>query len=181
MPDCVINQSFNHDLRPTYKNLQSHNKSIGKRRTYPANMPSLQALYLSLKAKWGALLEVTAFSVPSWLAIGASLQLLSQSWLPSRVGYWLPLLYIVYRAARVCVDNSRIFKNTFTDLKLGGWMATLPEPEDPLAVADTSDGVVVFLLGTRINQLVHWHPVLSLICCANEGLDWSLIERRTFF
>jgi hypothetical protein len=165
VPDGVINP------RTTYKNLVSHNKSFGKRITRSANMPSSEALYRDFTAKWGALREVTAFSIPSWLAIGASVQLLSQSWLPAGMGYWLPLLYIVYRAARVCVDSSRIFKSTFTDVKFGGWTAKLPEPEDPSAVTDTSDGVVMFLLGTRINQLVHWPPVLSRICDANEGLD----------
>lgn len=115
-------------------------------------MTSFRALYLNFKNDFGDLLEVTDFSVVSWLAFGASLQLLSQYWLPSGLSYWLPLVYIVYRIARVSFDCSRIFTGTFTNVKFGRWTGTLAEPEDPSAVTATSDGVVMFLLGARINK-----------------------------
>lgn len=117
-------------------------------------MVSLRALYLNFKKDFGDLLEVTDFSIATWLAFGASLQLLSQSWLPSGLSYWVPLLYLVYRIARVCIDCSRIFTGSFTNVMFGRWSATLPEPEDPSTVSATSDGVVMFLLGARINQCV---------------------------
>lgn len=117
-------------------------------------MVSLRALYLNFKNDYGDLLEVTDFSITTWLAFGAGLQLLSQRWLPSTLSPWLPLLYIFFLIARVSVDCQRIFTGTFTDVILGRRSATLPEPEDPSTVTATSDGVVMFLLGARINQFV---------------------------
>ncbi len=115
-------------------------------------MASLRALYSNFKNDYGDLLEVTDFSILTWLTFGASLQLLSQSWLPSGLSYWLPFLYLMYRIARLSLDCRRIFTGNFTDIVFGRWPATLPEPEDPSAVTATSDGVVMFLLGARINQ-----------------------------
>ena len=114
----------------------------------------LRALYSNFKDDFGDLLEVTDFSILTWLAIGAGLQLLSQLWLPAGLSYWLPLFYLVYRIARACIDCRRIFTGTFTNVKFGRWSATLPEPADQSAVTATSDGVVMFLLGARINQSV---------------------------
>lgn len=121
-------------------------------------MMSFRALYLNFKNDLGELLEVTDFSIATWLAFGAGLQLLAQAWLPSGLSYWLPLLYIIYRLARVSIDCSRIFTGTFTNVKFGRWSATVPEPEEASAVTPTSDGVVMFLLGARINQSV---PLLT--------------------
>ena len=115
---------------------------------------SIRALYLNFKDDFGDLLEVTDFSIATWLALGAGLQLLSQSWLPLGLSYWLPLSYLIYRVARVSVDCTRIFTGVFTNVLSGRYSATLPEPEDPSAVTATSDGVVMFLLGARINQFV---------------------------
>lgn len=117
-------------------------------------MASPRALYDNFKEDYGNLLEVTDFSITTWLAFGASLQLLSQSWLGPRLSLWLPLFYLFYRIARVSYDCTRIFTGTFTNVKLGRWSATLQEPEDPSAITGTSDGVVMFLLGARINQSV---------------------------
>ena len=117
-------------------------------------MMSLRALYLNFKQDYGSLLEVTDFSITTWLAFGAGLQLFSQSYLPSRLSSWIPLLYLIYRVSRVCIDCQRIFSGTFTNVKFGRWSATLPEPEDRSAVTATSDGVVMFLLGACINQFV---------------------------
>lgn len=117
-------------------------------------MTSLRALYLNFKNDFGDLLEVTDFSIATWLAFGAGLQLLTQSCLPSGLSYWLPLLYLIYRVARLSIDCRRVFTGTFTNVMFGPWSATLPEPEEPSAVTVTSDGVVMFLLGARINQFV---------------------------
>ena len=119
-------------------------------------MVSLQALYSNFKDDYGDLLEVPDFSIPTWLAFGAGLQLLSLRWLPPNLSYWLPLLYLGFRVARVSVDCQRIFTGTFTSVISGRWTAALPEPEDASAVTATSDGVVMFLLGARINQSVHF-------------------------
>lgn len=130
------------------------NQSLTATHAAQLGMVSLGALYLNFKNDFGDLLEVTDFSIATWLAFGAGLQLLGQSWLPSGLSYWFPLLYLIYRIARVSIDCRRIFTGTFTNVLLGRWSATLPEPEDPSAVTATSDGVVVFLLGARINQFV---------------------------
>lgn len=117
-------------------------------------MAFIWALWLNFKDDFGDLLEVTDSSVVTWLAFGAGLQLLSQSWLPSGLSYWLPLLYLIYRTTKATINCRRIFTGTFTTITFGRWSATLPEPEDPSAVTATSDGVVCFLLGARINQCV---------------------------
>ena len=118
------------------------------------SMASLRALYLNFKDDYGDLLEVTDFSIATWLAFGACLQLLTQSWLSPQTSYLIPLFYLIYRVARVSIDCRRIFTGTFTNVVFGRWSATLPEPEDPTTVTATSDGVVMFLLGARINQFV---------------------------
>lgn len=130
------------------------NKSFPAKRGASFSSMFLWALYSNFKDDFGDLLEVTDFSIATWLAIGAGLQLLSQSWLPSGLSYWLPLFYLIYRIARACIDCCRVFTGTFTSLRFGRWSATLPEPADPSAVTATSDGVVMFLLGARINQSV---------------------------
>lgn len=93
------------------------------------------------------------------------MQLLSQFWLPFGLSYWLPLVYLLYRIARVSIDCRRIFRGTFTNVVFGRWSATLPEPEDPSAVTATSDDVVMFLLGARIN-----HP-LGKLAPGNAEID----------
>jgi hypothetical protein len=45
-------------------------------------MTFLQVLYLNFKDDFGDVLESTDFSVGTWLALGASLQVLSQALLP---------------------------------------------------------------------------------------------------
>lgn len=117
-------------------------------------MPSLRALYQNFKTDFGSLLEVTDFSIPTWLALGATFQLLSQSYLTPGPSHWLPLLYLVYRVAKVAIDSRRVFSGTFVDVRFGRWSAALPEPGNGADVTETSDGVVLFLLGARINQFV---------------------------
>lgn len=117
-------------------------------------MASLRALYLNFKNDFGDLLEVTDFSIATWLAFGAGLQLLSQSWLTPSLSYWLPLLYLIHRIAKVSIDSYRVFTGTFTNVMFGRWTATLPEPEASSPITATSDGVVMFLLGARINQYI---------------------------
>ena len=70
--------------------LESRSTNHEQQRTF--SMTSPRALYLNFKNDFGDLLEVTDFSIPLWLAFGASLQLISLSWLPLSLNYWLPLL-----------------------------------------------------------------------------------------
>lgn len=137
-----------------YRRLVCLPSKSSRERTSKSNMLSLHALYSNFKNDISDLLEVPDFSIATWLAFGAGLQLLSQSWLPSGLTYWLPLCYLLYRVVRVSIDCRRIYSGAFTDVMSGRWSATLPEPEDLSAVTATSDGVVMFLLGARINQFV---------------------------
>lgn len=141
-------------------------------------MVSLRALHANFKNDYGDLLEVTDFSITTWLVFGATLQLFSQSWLPHGLSSWLPLLYLVYRIAKVSVDCNRIFSGTFTNLKFGRWSATLPEPEGPSAVTATSDGVVVFLLGARINQFVPLYTPPQLVREVHHPSNMSQSSRQ---
>ena len=52
------------------------------------------------------------------------------------------------------VDTLRLYTGSYTTLMRGRWTATLPEPEVPLEVNTSSDGLVLFVLGARINQSV---------------------------
>lgn len=82
-------------------------------------MTSLHALYLNFKNDLGELLEVTDFSIATWLAFGAGFQILTQAWLPYGLRYWLPLWYIIYHVGKVTIGCRRIFTGTFTNVKLG--------------------------------------------------------------
>lgn len=88
------------------------------------------------------------------VSLRSRFQILTQAWLPYGLRYWLPLWYIIYRVGKVTIGCRRIFTGTFTNVKLGRWSATLPGPDEASAVTATSDGVVMFLLGARINQSV---------------------------
>ncbi|TVY12661.1 Monooxygenase [Lachnellula arida] len=91
------------------------------------------------------ILEKTDFSIPTFLAFGAALQLLSLAYLPRRLSASLPLLWLGYRLLRSIVGSRDVFRTSFTDIKLGKYTTNLPGP---------SDGVVVFVLGARLNQFV---------------------------
>ena len=142
-----------HFFAEVFSSLKYYNTSLIPQHAV-FGMIYLKALYSNFKNDFGDLLEVTDFSVLTWLALGAGLQLLSQAWLSSGLSYWLPLIYLIYRTARVSFDCCRIFNGTFTNIKFGRWSATLPESTDSSMTTATSDGGVMFLLGARINQLV---------------------------
>ncbi|TVY86774.1 Monooxygenase [Lachnellula willkommii] len=90
------------------------------------------------------ILEKTDFSILTFLAFGAALQLLSLAYLPRRLSTSLPLLWLGYRLLRSIVGSRDVFRTSFTDVKLGKYTTNLPGP---------SDGVVVFVLGARLNHL----------------------------
>ena len=100
---------------------------------------SLHTRYLAIQNSFGDLLEVTDFSVASWLALGAALQLVSLSCLPLNISKLLPLLYLSYCIIRTIIYTRRLFTGSFLTVKRGRWTAEVPEPKDPTA---TSDGVL---------------------------------------
>ena len=91
------------------------------------------------------ILEKSDFSIPTFLAFGAVLQLLCLAYLPSCLSASLPLLWLGYRLARSIFASRDVFRTSFTDVKLGKYTTRLPS---------SSDGVVVFVLGARLNQFV---------------------------
>lgn len=88
------------------------------------------------------ILEKSDFSIPTFLAFGAALQLLFFAYLPPRVATLIPLTWLGYRFIRSLAGSRDVFRTSFTDVQLGKFSARVPD----------SDGVVVFLLGARLNQ-----------------------------
>jgi hypothetical protein len=108
---------------------------------------------MSLSEKWAKgekyikyILFQNTFRVSTWLVIGASIQTLSMWCLPLRISSLLPLLVLFQRLVQSFIDKRRIFSTLYTNVRRGRWTAKLPEEKD-------GDGVVVFVLGARINQL----------------------------
>lgn len=93
------------------------------------------------------LIEKVDFSITTWLAFGATLQLLGLVCLPTRIVAIPPLSWLLYRLFKCILDSRDVYKTSFTDTVRGARTARLP---------GTSDGVVVFVLGSRVNQLVHF-------------------------
>lgn len=89
------------------------------------------------------ILEKTDFSIPTFLAFGAVFQLLSLAYLPSRISALPPLLWLGWRLTKSAFDSRSVFETSFTDVKRGKHITRLP---------DTADGVVVFVLGARLNH-----------------------------
>lgn len=98
-----------------------------------------------LHAQFHDILEKTDFSLPTFLAFGAALQLLIQAYLPLRLSATLPLLWLAYCLVKSAYDSRDVFRSSFTDVKRGRFTTRLPE---------AADGVVVFVLGARLNQCV---------------------------
>ncbi|EPE36452.1 hypothetical protein GLAREA_05790 [Glarea lozoyensis ATCC 20868] len=120
-------------------------------------MTFLRALYLNFKDDFGDLLETTDFSVATWLALGAGLQLLSQTLMPMNLAFWLPLIYLLQLVIRVWIACRNIFTGSFKGIRFGRWSTQFSEPSEGSKKTATSDGVVMFLLGARIN-----HPLGKL-------------------
>ena len=89
------------------------------------------------------ILEKTDFSIPTFLAFGGVFQLLSLAYLPSHISVLLPLLWLGWRLTKSTFDSRNVFETSFTDVKRGKHITSLP---------DTADGVVVFVLGARFNH-----------------------------
>ncbi|KUJ13870.1 uncharacterized protein LY89DRAFT_784721 [Mollisia scopiformis] len=84
--------------------------------------------------------EKTDFSIPTFLAFRAVFRLLSLVYLPPLLSTSLPLAWLGYRFLRSIIDSRDVFKTSFTDIVKGRHTARVP------------DGVVVFVLGARLNH-----------------------------
>ena len=81
--------------------------------------------------------------------------LLAQCYLPASLGSSLPVLYLGFRLVKMIMDSFRLHTGTcFTNMMRGRWTATLSDPNDGLDANNGSDGIVLFVLGARLNQSV---------------------------
>lgn len=112
------------------------------------------AMFSTIKATLNELLEPNDFKISTWMAMGAGLLLLCQLYLPSSFSSLLPLSYLTYRFLKMVFETFRLHNSSYTTMMRGRWTATLSEPEDSVNVNSGSDGIVIFVLGARINQSV---------------------------
>ena len=108
----------------------------------------------------GELLEPNDFNISTWMAMGACVMLLGQRFLPHVLGSWLPFAYLFYRFLKMIVDTARLHTGSYTSLVTGRWTATLSAPNESGDIDNSRQGVVLFILGARINQYV---AALSLL------------------
>ncbi|KAL8970872.1 MAG: hypothetical protein Q9197_003581 [Variospora fuerteventurae] len=119
---------------------------------------SIRDWYAQMEEILGDVLEHQDFSMQTWLALGAAFQLFALAWLPSRLSFWFPLAWLAYRLTRTALDSWNPHRSKlWSRIKRGRWMGQLPEPENPSEATETSEGVVIFLLGARLN-----HPLGKL-------------------
>lgn len=95
--------------------------------------------------------EVNPLSTPTWLAIGATLQVIIMAFLPKNISMLIPISYLTYRLMKAVIDSRNLYTNSFTTVKRGTWIAELPGPQGDRK----EDGsLVMFIIGARINQYV---------------------------
>lgn len=113
------------------------------------------------------LTEPHDFNISTYMAVGALLLQASQLSLPSNLSTSLPLAFLTFRFFKMLFDWLRLHTGSYTSLMRGRWMATLPGREEAKQGAGTgSDGVVLFLLGARINQSAFPTRVTTACQCA---------------
>ncbi|KAL8804715.1 MAG: hypothetical protein Q9182_002407 [Xanthomendoza sp. 2 TL-2023] len=121
---------------------------------------SVRNWYSQTEEILGDVLEHQDFSMQTWLALGAAFQLFALAWLPTTFSFWLPLAWLAYRLIRTALDSWNVHRSRlWSGIREGRWMGQLPEPEISLLEAsrEPSEGVVMFLLGARLN-----HPLGKL-------------------
>lgn len=113
------------------------------------------------------LLEPNDFNISTWMAMGATIMLLLQCYLPASLGSSLPILYLIFRLVKMIIDSFRLHTGCFTNMMRGRWTATLSEPSDAGEANNGSDCIVMFVLGARLNQSVK--P--SALACSNSTVN----------
>ncbi len=86
--------------------------------------------------------------------MGVALLVIGQSYLHLSWIKELPFSYLIYRIAKMIYDTLRLDNASYTTLMRGRWAATPPESEIASSVNSGSDGLIMFVLGARINQSV---------------------------
>jgi len=116
----------------------------------------------TLKDTLNELLEPNDFKISTWMAMGAALLVIGQSYLHFGWIKMLPFSYLFYRTAKMILDTLRLHTGSYTTLMRGRWTATLPEPGIAPNANSGADGLVMFVLGARINQSV---PLVASHSC----------------
>jgi len=115
---------------------------------------AIDSIYSTLKNTLNELLEPNDFKISTWMAMGAALLVIGQSYFHFGWIEMLPFSYLMYRIAKMILDTLRLHNGSYTTLMHGRWTAKLPEPEIASSVNSGSDGLIMFVLGARINQSV---------------------------
>ena len=99
------------------------------------------------RKKFEMLISPLDVTIPTWLAVGALLQMLLMLILPRAGVTLLPIFYILYRVIKVFRDSRAINTKTFTSVKRGRWTAELPVEGSTIP-----EEVICMVLAARINQ-----------------------------
>lgn len=91
------------------------------------------------------IIELSDFSIPTFLALGGVVQLIALASCGPRIGAILPVAWLVFRLAKAVITSRGIGKTSFIVHKKGKFVSKLP---------DETDGIVVFIIGARLNQYV---------------------------
>ena len=112
-------------------------------------LESVRSAIHDIQENYHDLIETSDFGIITWLSFGAIFQLLCLAYLPPRVAALPPVLWISYRIIKATIDTRGLFRTSFTDIKRNRWTAKLRQPRQ---LTNTNDGIVLFVLGARINQ-----------------------------
>jgi hypothetical protein len=90
----------------------------------------------------------TTFRVSTWLAIGCIIELFISACLPRSFSILLPVLLVAQRAVKATLDSRNIYTKNFTDVHRQRMTTDI----FPNKGSSEDEGVVMFVLGARINQ-----------------------------
>lgn len=112
---------------------------------------SLKRKYAAFRHEFKQAMIPNELSITSWLALGAAFQVLSSLLLPTKVSIALPLLVVFGRLLHNIKASKHVYRKSFTDVKRGRWAGRLGQVLDKEGELVEQDGVVLFVLGARVN------------------------------
>jgi hypothetical protein len=105
-----------------------------------------------IQKQLGFLFMPNDFSVLTWLAIGGCTWQLMSICIPPYITSMLLALYLVLIASKTVISSRQIFTGSFVDVKRGRWTTKLSNLKKGSEEPKDLEGVVIFVLGTRLNQ-----------------------------
>ncbi|KAL8952517.1 MAG: hypothetical protein Q9222_001585 [Ikaeria aurantiellina] len=135
---------------------------------------------LTGKETLAELFEPQDYSIGTWMTFGAGLLLFSQLYLPSYIATSIPVSFMIYRILKAVVDTLRLHTGSFTTFMRGRWTARLPQSDEAADGSRSSGGVVMFVLGARINQCVLTRKISPGAADINEVFQdmWREAEKN---